>query len=75
VRSGLEGEGNVLYDKGTTFNASSLHATFLLVLMPLRASIDYVSSPNILALGFAAWDETSLLMNTKARETSSSSSW
>jgi len=37
-----------------------------LVLVPLPASIGYASSTNMLAHGFAAWDETSLLMNIGA---------
>jgi len=37
-----------------------------LVLVPLPASIGYASSTNMLAPGFATWDETSLLMNTGA---------
>ncbi|ESW16515.1 hypothetical protein PHAVU_007G162800 [Phaseolus vulgaris] len=36
------------------------------VLVPLPASIGYASSTNMLAHGFAAWDETSLLMNIGA---------
>ncbi|XP_027934832.1 protein REVEILLE 8-like isoform X2 [Vigna unguiculata] len=36
------------------------------VLVPLPASIGYASSTNMLAPGFATWDETSLLMNTGA---------
>ncbi|KAL9318321.1 hypothetical protein ACSQ67_014838 [Phaseolus vulgaris] len=38
------------------------------VLVPLPASIGYASSTNMLAHGFAAWDETSLLMNIGATD-------
>ncbi|WVY98787.1 hypothetical protein V8G54_030938 [Vigna mungo] len=46
--------------KGTTL----MKLFGFLVLVPLPASIGYTSSTNMLAPGFATWDETSLLMNT-----------
>ncbi|CAJ1968450.1 unnamed protein product [Sphenostylis stenocarpa] len=38
------------------------------VLVPLPASIGYASSTNMLAPGFATWEETSLLMNAGANK-------